>query len=171
MDAESGSLTVQGNLSFLAPFYNEDSKASLPKEISDPQTLGDGAKSLSLPHTRFYSNTRRHPHHRLVRIADRAQQGGARVGPWGASKPRERRADPAFRMQRASPSSPQVTGYPRLSAGTTDTGARERTCSISPRGLSTLFTFSLSAWPDVKKLFPTYNQDFKALSGGLVVRT
>lgn len=93
------------------------------------------------------------------------------MGPWGASKARERRADPTFRMQRASPSSPQVTGYQRSSVGTTDTGAREPSCSISPRGLSTLFTFSLSAWPGVKKLFPTYNQDFKALPGGLVVRT
>ena len=84
MDAESGSLTAQGNLSFLAPFYNEDSKASLPKEISDPQTLGDGAKSLSLPHTRFYSNTRRHPHHRLVRIAgSRGRKHGSRQGTAG----------------------------------------------------------------------------------------
>lgn len=30
---ESGSLTGRGDLSFLATFYNEDSKAPLPKEV------------------------------------------------------------------------------------------------------------------------------------------
>lgn len=41
---ESGSLTGRGDLSFLATFYNEDSKAPLPKEV-----LGLQAKSLHPP--------------------------------------------------------------------------------------------------------------------------
>lgn len=40
---ESGSLTGRGDLSFLATFYNEDSKTPLPKEV-----LGLQAKSLHL---------------------------------------------------------------------------------------------------------------------------
>lgn len=55
-DGESGSLPGRGDLPFLATFYNEDSKAPLPKDILSMQTLENGTESLHLlPTTRFYS--------------------------------------------------------------------------------------------------------------------